>query len=266
METVTKKFPLAKSPKKEYIGDLYEYDIEAAGFHIFINDIADIFASKLPEERIKEVQLAENNKLLRNKLIGKVQRDFPEIKAYFTIYFRLYLENFVNLNGLILEKNVIRTTKDSIIVNKKCNILSLNDYINFRLIGYYNELILFKDGNGRTNEVYLSAENEEEILIKGSNIFTQKWKGLFSFFKTVAFTKRISNKLERYAKVKFFLDMFERDSLRFIRPEDTVTVCLEKLNLELEFKNVPIEYLKNISVNDFKNRFLLPFADKLLKE
>jgi len=102
---------------------------------------------------------------------------------------------------------------------------------------------------------------------KGSNVYTKKWSGLFSFFKTVAFAKRITNKLERYAKVKFFLDMFERDALRFILPTDKVTVRLEeKLSFELDFRNVPIEYLKNISVDEFKYRFLLPFADKLLKE
>jgi len=134
----TKKFPLAKSPKKEYIGDLYEYDIEAAGFHIFMNDIVDLFSEKIPQSRILDVKLAENNKILRNKLIGKIQRDFPEIKVYFTIYFRLYLETFVAVNKLSLVKNVIRTTKDSIIVNKKCEHSNRN-------ITHFNNICIFNN-------------------------------------------------------------------------------------------------------------------------
>jgi uncharacterized protein (UPF0262 family) len=59
-------------------------------------DIVPLFKESLPQNRIDEVEHAENNKILRNKLIGKIQRDFPEIKNYFTIYFRYYLETFVN--------------------------------------------------------------------------------------------------------------------------------------------------------------------------
>ncbi len=243
-----------------YNGNIYEYDIKAAAFNIMRIEI--IPKNIVPPDKIKEILTFSKVKLKRNILLGLMQRNYPETKEIFTQSYKNTLNQFKILNN-IEDKDVISSTKDSILVKKECDILQVGDYT-FALKNTFSNYITFKINGNRKQDVYFDSINNK-IEIKGSTRYLNENKGIITFAFTSLFNlyNIIKDKKEFFIAVKKFRNMLEKNYNDFVNKNDIVTINISTTNalkIKSKFSNNFIIDKNKILVDYFDS-----FANKLIR-
>lgn len=243
-----------------YKGAIYEYDIEAAAFNIFINEIAP--TKIVTRSEIDKVKRLKDDKIERNMYLGKLQRKHPEIKEMFTSNYKRILELFINNNN-IKEEDILFRTKDSLVVTVKCKHLTIDNY-HFISKSTYNQYLSFKDNFGKTQHIYYN-DVSEAFEVKGSKSFVDDNKKLFtSFKKALRLFFVVDTKLKLFVRLKYMESELIEKPLEWLDQDDIATVSLPNMTVKLKYKNVPEDLKEFIEINHFVDNLFKPLCRTLL--
>ena len=242
-----------------YIGNIYEYDVKSCAYNILTKDIVkyDIVDYK----KILEVKKNRFNKLKRNILIGKIQREYKDTKALFTKYYDEIKSRFAIAN-CIDEKDILFKTKDSLIITKNVDVLDIDGY-EFILKNEYE--YMFKIKVNHRNIMIFYSMNSQNISIKGLTKFVDEDNGL---------TKQLINLLNLYFNEKslksFFINTKRLRSyilhnfVDIIEPNDKLIIDLGNIGIKTNKKNIAKHYEQYVVKEQFFEIFD-SFANQLFK-
>ena len=242
-----------------YIGNIYEYDVKSCAYNILTKDIVkyDIVDYK----KILEVKKNRFNKLKRNILIGKIQRDFKETKNLFTKYYEQIKLDFMEENN-IKEEEVLFKTKDSLIITKVAEVLLINGY-EFILKNKYTHMFKLKIQHRNITIFY---NNEvQNISIKGLSKFVDDDFGLTNqLINLINLYFNEKNLKSFFINVKRLRNYINNNFVDLINDNDKVIIDLDNVSIKTKKNNVPKHYLKQIRKEYF---FVIydSFANQLFK-